>query len=264
MIKFASICPHPPIIVPTIGNPSDLKQVSKTIESMNSLAQKLKTSEAETLLIISPHGPLDFNQFTIIDSPLLLGHFYNFGDFKTELIFKNDLEKIKLIEKECSLKDIPLRKIKEKELDHGSLVPLYFLSQKAPKIKVIPIGYSDMSTKEHFQFGKSIKEALRKEKVAVVASGDLSHILSKESPAGYSKRGKEFDEKLISFLEEKNIEEILNMDSILIEEAGQCAYNSIIILLGILNETEWKPEILSYQDPFGVGYLTANMKIKNQ
>ena len=37
-IKFASICPHPPIIIPTIGSSSDLRLVSKTIQAMKELA----------------------------------------------------------------------------------------------------------------------------------------------------------------------------------------------------------------------------------
>lgn len=257
MIKFASICPHPPIIIPTIGRPVDLNKVSQTVEAMDCLAQKIEKSQPETILIISPHGSLDFSSFTVTDSPLLFGHFYNFGDLKTELIFKNDPEKIKLIEKECLSENIPLRKIKEKEMDHGTLVPLYFLSKKLPNIKVIPIGYSGLSNKKHFQFGKSVERSLKEEKIAVVASGDLSHRLN----AGYSEKGKEFDEKVISFLKEKNVEGLLNMDDELVEQAGQCALKSIIILLGMLDNISWEPEILSYQGPFGVGYLTVNIKL---
>jgi len=52
------------------------------------------------------------------------------------------------------------------------------------------------------------------------------------------------------------------MDKNLVEEAGECGYRSIIILLGALDGLDWKPEILSYEAPFGVGYLVANFKIK--
>jgi hypothetical protein len=72
---------------------------------------------------------------------------------------------------------------------------------------------------------------------------------------------KEFDQKIIGFLRKKKVKEIINMDSKLIEEAGECGYRSILILLGILDNTDWEPEILSYQAPFGVGYLTANFKL---
>ena len=38
-IKFASITPHPPIIIPTIGSSSDLEQVSETIKAMKKLVK---------------------------------------------------------------------------------------------------------------------------------------------------------------------------------------------------------------------------------
>jgi aromatic ring-opening dioxygenase LigB subunit len=254
MIKFASICPHPPIIIPTIGKKKDREKASKTIEAMNLIAQKFKSSKVKTVLIISPHGPLDFNRFTINDSPILTGHFYNFGDFKTELIFRNDLKNVKLIEKESLKENIPLRTITEKEIDHGVLVPLYFLSKTIPKIKVISLGYSGLGPKEHFEFGKIISKSL-KGNIAIIASGDLSHRLYE------TEKGKEFDKKLLDLLKRKDIRGIINMDPDLIEEAGQCGYNSIVVLMGALTGIKWKPEILSYEGPFGVGYSVLNIKI---
>lgn len=265
-ICFTSICPHPPIIVPTIGSPADLKKVSETIEAMEGLAEKFAKAAPDTIIVISPHGPVDFNQFTINQSPTLTGHFYNFGDFKTELIFKNDLELIETIKKDCQKEKIPLRLTNFRELDHGALVPLYYLSKEHANFKVVPIAYSYLDIETHFKFGEILKKAIESQdkKIAIVASGDLSHRLTPEAPAGYSPRGKEFDEKLIELLKKKDVEGILNMDSDLIEEAGECGYRSIIILLGALNGLKWQPETLSYEGPFGVGYLVASLQIKNE
>ncbi|HEC92673.1 MAG TPA: AmmeMemoRadiSam system protein B, partial [Candidatus Atribacteria bacterium] len=222
---------------------------------------------------VSPHGPVDFNQFTINDSPTLAGHFYNFGDFQTELVFKNDLESIEQIKNTLTyfnhdrgsfkINQLPFREINLKELDHGALVPLYYLSREYPKFKVVPIAYSYLDIETHFKFGKILKKAIESQdkKIAIVASGDLSHRLTPEAPAGYSSRGKEFDEKLIELLKNKDVKGILNMDPDLVEEAGECGYRSIIILLGVLDGLNWQPEILSYEGPFGVGYLVANFKI---
>ncbi|GAI04633.1 unnamed protein product, partial [marine sediment metagenome] len=173
--------------------------------------------------------------------------------------------------KECQKEKIPLRLTNSKELDHGVLVPLYYLAKEHPNFKVIPIAYSYLDTEAHFRFGQilhkttdrglsSITESQDK-KIAIVASGDLSHHLTSEAPAGYSPRGKEFDEKLVELLKKKDTREILKIDSGLIEEAGECGYRSIIILLGALNDLDWQPEILSYEGPFGVGYLVANFKL---
>jgi len=270
-ICFSAITPHPPIIVPTIGAPPDLKKVSKTIGAMEKLAEIFAKSAPDTVIVISPHGPVDFNQFTINQSPTLAGHFYNFGDSQTELIFKNDLELVEAIKKDCQKEKIPLRLTNFKELDHGALVPLYYLSKEHPNFKVVPVTYSYLDIESHFKFGQILHETTsggqssaagsQGKKVAIVASGDLSHRLTPEAPAGYNPRGKEFDEKLIELLKKKDIEGILKMDQGLIEEAGECGYRSIIILLGALNGLKWQPGILSYEGPFGVGYLVANFKL---
>jgi AmmeMemoRadiSam system protein B len=264
-LVFASICPHPPIIIPTIGAPADLKLVSKTIKGMENLAERFAEAKPETVIVISPHGPVDFNYFTINQSPTLAGHFYNFGDFDTELIFKNDLELVEKIEKECKSARIPLRLVNISEFDHGTLVPLYYLSQKYSNFKVIPLAYSYLDLATHFKFGQILNKGSRgpsSAKIGIIASGDLSHRLTPEAPAGFSPAGAEFDEKLIEMLKKKDTKGILNLDPDLVEEAGECGYRSIIILLGALNGLDWQPEILSYEGPFGVGYLVANFKLK--
>ncbi len=263
LLNFAAISPHPPIIVPTIGSPADLGKVSKTIEAMEKLAEIFAKSAPDTVIVVSPHGPVDFKQFTINQSPTLIGHFYNFGDLQTELIFKNDLELVDSISKECEKEKIPLRKEAIKELDHGVLVPLYYLAKEHPNFKVLPLAYSYLDTETHFKFGEALKKAIDSQgkKVAIIASGDLSHRLAPDAPGGYSPRGKEFDEKLIELLKKKDADGILKMEQGLVEEAGECGYRSIIILLGALLGIDWQPEILSYEGPFGVGYLVVNFKL---
>lgn len=263
MLNFAAITPHPPIIIPTIGKPADLKIVSKTIEGMEKLAEKFGKAKPETLILISPHGPLNSRNFTINQSPALAGHFYHFGDFQTELVFRNDEKLIEAIEKECQKAKIPLKTLNFKELDHGALVPLYYLSQGHPNFKLIPFTFSFLDLETHFKFGQIIQKTInnRQRTVGIVASGDLSHRLTPDAPAGYSLRGKEFDEKLVELLKKKEVKEILNLDKDLVEEAGECGYRSIAILLGALDGISWQPEILSYEGPFGVGYLVANFKL---
>lgn len=264
MLKFTSICPHPPIIIPTIGHPASLKQVSNTILGMKKLAEKFAKAEPETVIVISPHGPVDLDNFTISNSPTLTGHFYAFGDFRTEFVFKNDQNLIEKIREEAGKVKIPLRIVSIKELDHGTLVPLYYLIKGNPNVKVIPLAFSFLDPKTHFKFGQVLQSAIKSQnsRVAIVASGDLSHRLTTNAPAGYSRRGKEFDEKLIELLIKKDVKGILNLDKELIDEAGECGYRSIVILLGALEGMDWEPKMLSYEGPFGVGYLVANLKIK--
>ena len=41
------------------------------------------------------------------------------------------------------------------------------------------------------------------------------------------------------------------------EEAAECGYRSILMLLGVFEGLEIETEVLSYEGPFGVGYAVA-------
>lgn len=258
MLKFASICPHPPLLIPSIGQDSLLK-ISSTIEAMKKLGNEMKSSDISTIVIISPHGPTQMDFMSITGSNSLEGNFFQFGD-KTSMKFENNLD-LGLSIKEIAIK----RKIHTEvvngyiSLDHGAMVPLYFLTEHNPKIKIVPIAFSYLDFQSHFRFGEVISEVIEStdEKVALVASGDLSHCLIPGAPATYSPSGKKFDNLLLKLLEHNEVGEILNMDSNLIEEAAECGLRSIIILLGALANMEYKFEKLSYEGPFGVGYLVG-------
>ena len=266
MLSFASICPHPPIIVPTIGG-KELNKTDKTVGAMKKLAEDFCLARPETIIVISPHGPVQHGRMTINASKELKGDFTQFGDFKTTLFFKNNLEMVSAI-KEAALKNgVPVGSVDISQLDYGSLVPLYYLTQNHYSAKLIPIAFSFLDFQTHFHFGQAIGEVIGKrdekrdkkidKKIAVIASGDLSHRLTPDAPAGYSPSGKEFDEKLIALLKKNDPEGILNLNPDLIEEAGECGLRSIIILLGVLSGLRHNFEILSYEAPFGVGYLVA-------
>ena len=147
--------------------------------------------------------------------------------------------------------------------DWGFNVPLFFLAPNFKgRIEEILIGLE--SPKEYLEKGKNfyLKIKNSKLKIALIASGDMSHCLKEEGPYGYHPDGPKFDEALIDALKKKNIEKVLKLDE-LYTEAGECGLRSFCFLLGILEASglSWQPEILSYEGPFGVGYLVVKFKL---
>ena len=143
--------------------------------------------------------------------------------------------------------------------DWGFNVPLFFLAKDfKEEIKTYLIELE--SPQFYFEEGKKVYKELEKtKKYALIASGDLSHCLKAEGPYGFHPDGPKFDKDLIEALKKKDIEKILKLDD-LYPEAGECGLRSFCFLLGILEASglDWQPEILSYEGPFGVGYLVAN------
>lgn len=271
MIKFAAICPHPPVIIPTIGSPSDFRKTAETRKAMEKIAEIFAKTQPDTVILISPHGPVEYQEITISISPTLSGNFEQFNDFKSSFIFENDLETAKLFYQGSKLQKISVRLVEQPVLDHGSLVPLYYLTKNYKKVKIIPVAYSYPDKKNNFDFGKivfDVCDKIKDKNIAVIASGDLSHRLTLDAPAGFDPEGTEFDKQLIQLLDNNDTEAVLNIDKKLIEQAGECGYLSIVILLGVIEQLN-KGRVfkkanfksLSYEGPFGVGYLVGYYKL---
>lgn len=258
MICFAAIAPHPPIIIPGIGAGDDLKLVRKTILAMERLRRDLEKAKPDTIIIISPHAPLELDSFGINSAEKLKGDLLDFGLAK-KFEFNNDLEIAREIHKISSAKKTSAH-FYESALDHGAIVPFYYLTENI-KPKIVHLSFSGLSFLNHYQYGGLIGEiaADNSKRAAVVASGDLSHRLIPGAPAGYSPSGKIFDQKLIEFLKEKRAKDILNFDGVFIDEAGECGLRSIIMLLGIVKSKKWSFDLFSYEGPFGVGYMVGRM-----
>lgn len=263
-LVFAALTPHPLILIPEIGK-EKIKKVQKTVAALNLLSKKLDESEAETLIIISPHNLVYPDRFNICGMEKLVGDLSASGAPKVKLQFNNNLEIVNKIDELCFKNQIPALVYDNGteffQLDHGSLIPLYYLVKKlSTNIKVIPMAYSGLPVASHFSFGQVLAEIAAKdnERIAIVASGDLSHHLG-QSP---QKTGEKFDQKILELIKEKNTKDFLYFDEELIEEAGECAFRSLVILLGTLDKIKYQPEILSYEGPFGIGYAVIEFKLK--
>ncbi|MFA6533940.1 MAG: AmmeMemoRadiSam system protein B [Patescibacteria group bacterium] len=261
-LVFAAMTPHAPILIPNIGQAS-LKKIDATAKALGQLEQELYAAKPDTIIVISPHGVVLLDSFLINLSDKYQSDFGQFGDFGTSLEFRPNLRFAEELKMSVGA-EMPLTITSEPNLDHGVTVPLYYLCQHLPQIKIVPLSYSLLDYPSHLKFGEILKNQIfeTNERIGIIASGDLSHRLTKEAPAGYSARGKEFDTKLIELLRNKDVDGIMALDPKLIEEAGECGLRSLLILLGVIRKVNYQTEILSYEGPFGVGYLVANFKLK--
>lgn len=269
MIVFAGITPHPPILLPFIGKGEE-KKILKTREAFEKFAKDFNESEPDTAIFISPHMVHYPHMFNVLGMDSLYGSFENFGTKEFEWHGRSNLELAKEIVDKSEDEGLPAILYDngegEYELDHGVMVPLYHLLKNADfSFRVLPIGYSIASRAEHYSFGQVLSDICdrrRAERIAIIASGDLSHRLKESSPAGIEYRAKEFDEKFVEAVKGGDDYSIMNMDPDLVESAGECGYRSVLVLLGALSDRQVKPEVYSYEGPFGVGYMVANMNVK--
>ncbi len=257
------IVPHPPLLIPEIGG-KEREVVSATYKAMQELSRKLAGLEADTMVMISPHTPPYRDAFIVKSAPVLGGSFASFGKPQVRISKHNDVELAAAMVENAKSADLPLIATHDapsgEELDHGLLVPLYYMDQVF-ETPIVCLSISGLSYEDHFRLGQTSRAACEElgRKAVFVASGDLSHRLSRGAPAGYSPRGEEFDRRIVDIARGGDFAALYGIPDDLVAEAGECGFRSIHAMWGALKNGTLASSVVSYEGPFGVGYLVALM-----
>ena len=256
-ILAAFMVPHPPMIVPEVGKGNE-KQILETIKAYEQVADEIAVLKPDTVIITSPHSVMYTDYFHISPGNAATGSFAHFG--APEVNFSESYD-VDLVERICTLSDemnFPAGTLGEidPELDHGTMVPLWFLRKKYTDGKIVRIGLSGLPLAEHYRFGQIIAKAVAEsgKRVVIIASGDLSHKLQTYGPYGFTKEGPEYDKRIMEVCSEADFDALLRFDSDFLEKAAQCGHRSFVIMAGALDGISVKAKVLSHQDVTGVGY----------
>ena len=249
--------PHPPLIVPDIGKGSE-KKVQKTIDSYERVAKEIAALSPDTIVISSPHSVMYYDYFHISPGEKTVGDFSMFQAPGVSFSEDYDSELVKEIEKIAESENFPAGTKAERDpaLDHGTMVPLYFIRKAYKGGKIVRVGLSGLSYEAHYRLGEIIKEASQKlnRKIVFVASGDLSHKLQEYGPYGFAKEGPEYDERLMDVCSRADFGELLKFDEDFCSRAAECGHRSFVIMAGVLDGILVKATKYSHEDITGVGY----------
>ncbi len=257
------IVPHPPLIVKEVGKGEELK-IQDTIDAYISISKEIASIKPDTIIISSPHAQLYADYFHISPGALATGNLSQFGAIDVKAKVDYDELLINQITKEAEILGISagIEGELNPSLDHGTMVPLYFLNQFYNEYKMIRISPSGLSQLEHYKLGKLIQSVIPKDKKVVwMASGDLSHKLKKHGPYGLAKEGPIFDKELTEALAIGDFLKLFTFDSHFVRKAAECGLSSFTMMAGVLDGYQVEPKLLSYEGPFGVGYAVAKYKV---
>jgi len=253
----AFMVPHPPIAIHEVGK-GDEAQIQPTLDSYDTVARIISELEPDTIVVTSPHSIMYSDYFHISPGAKAYGDMGRFG--APEIAFEADYD-TEFVDKLCQQADrlgIPAGTLGEKDasLDHGVLVPAYFINQYYCNYDLVRIGLSGLSLKTHYDFGRIIRAVAddTDKKIVLIASGDLSHCQKEDGPYGFSKEGPEYDEKLMDIMKRSAFNELLSFDEEFLRKAQECGHRSFCIMAGAFHNTEVDSQILSHEATFGVGY----------
>lgn len=259
---FGIISPHPPIFVPSVGG-ERARVTRDSLAGLESAAAALRHFDPQVVVLMSPHAPSFADAFCVDGSTVLAGSLAQFGDGTTHE-FKGDPELAAAIVAHItrsgdavSFREDDAR-LRAGWLDHASLVPLLFLIDEAVTPIVI-LSLSGLDYDAHRRVGQAVAKASGEldRRVAFIASGDLSHRLTHDAPAGFSPRGAELDAEIVDCVRRGTLEDLMHLDPSLVEAGGECGLRSLVALGGFAGEDPVPSRVLAYEGPWGVGYLTA-------
>jgi len=263
-IKFACISPHPPIIIREVGQGRE-GQVQRTIDALEQVAGEIPGHRPETVLVMATHGPLNPGAFFLLAASAAQGDFARWGAPQVSFRFDTDTELIGAIRDEANRAELPLDAASRWNdgLDWSVTVPLYYLRCGLGDAPLTPMNISFLSAAKHFRFGQAVRQAIDRvgRRAVIVASADLSHRLSEDGPYGFDPAGPELDRRVREAVASWDVEALLTMDEGFREQAGDDAVSSISFLMGALDGLRVRPRVLSYEGPFGVGYMVAAIDI---
>lgn len=271
-VMVFALMPHPTMMIPEIGK-GELDKMQDTVAAAQGVAKMIKEQNPQTIILVSPHGPVFEDSASISIHPRLKGNFGEFGAPDIIMGFETDDLLARHILKQTDRLGINLLALTDDmardhrlslALDHGALVPLYYLSKAGFKGQLIHISTGILSYEEMYTFGKATQIAVDAsgKKVAVIASGNLSHNI--RSNGTCSQTGKDFDKQVLQAVKELNVKALLAMDRNLIETKNECGLRSIFFLMGVVGGLDATAELLSYESPFGVGYGVATITVSNK
>lgn len=265
--------PHPPIIIPEIGRGEEEK-IRRTSDACHKISKEIKKIRPDTIVIVTPHGPLFSDAIAISGGESISGNLKKFNAENIEIDLKIDTILTDKIIANAKKEKISVLKINDSvakkykinyELDHGSMVPLYFINQQYSNFKIVHITYGMLPKLQLYKFGMCIKDAIMDSDINAVfiASGDLSHRLIKDGPYEYSPYGEKFDNEILALLSKGDVYGVFNMDYQTVEKASECGLRSYYIMLGAMDGNEFTGELLSYEGTFGVGYSVMKFNLGN-
>lgn len=256
----AIITPHPPVLLPEVGGGRE-REIAATDRAMRTAAETVAAWQPDVIIVSSPHTILYRDYFHIAPGDGAVGDMGRFGAPEVRIHASYDTLLREEIIRRAEAEGLHAGTLgqRDPELDHGVLIPLYYLRKAGVRCPIVRMGLSGFSPLDHYRLGKCVQDAVNAlgRRAVFLASGDLSHKLKADGPYGYAPEGPQFDDAVTHTMASGDFLEFLTIDPALCERAAECGLRSFQVMAGALDGLAVEPQLLSHEGTFGVGYAIA-------
>ncbi len=257
MITNTYMVPHPPLAVHEVGRGEE-ENISASIRSYEKIAEEIAEIRPDTIIIASPHATMYRDWFIVSAGEKGYGDFSRFRAKKVAFEKEYDTELTAALSSYLEQSGFPggCEHEGDPELDHGTMVPLYFIDQKYKDYKLVRIGLSGLSLPMHYMLGMAVQKVVNdlNRKAVFIASGDLAHCQKEDGPYGYKPEGPQYDERIMKTMGSAAFRELFDYDPAFLNACMECGHRSFVIMAGALDRRSVKTKVLSHEATFGVGY----------
>ena len=256
----AVLTPHPPVLLPEVGRGRE-REIAATGRAMEAAAREAARWNPDVLIVASPHTILYGDYFHIAPGSGASGSMSAFGAPQVRFEVRYDAPLREEIIRQAGSAGLEAGTLGQRDpsLDHGVLIPLYYLRKAGISCPMVRMGLSGFSPLDHYRLGQCVARAVEAlgRRAVFVASGDLSHKLKADGPYGFAPEGPAFDEAVTQTMASGDFLQFLTMDPGLCDRAAECGLRSFQMMAGALDGLAVHPQLLSHEGTFGVGYAVA-------
>ncbi|MDP1709281.1 MAG: AmmeMemoRadiSam system protein B [Candidatus Komeilibacteria bacterium] len=248
MLVYAAHLPHSPALLRNI-NKSKLALFKKTKNAVAEIAADLYARQINTIVFITPHATGEEKAFVAHFAPAYKVDLSAVGDFSIGQTLSGDsVLAHRIVDRLCL--NWPIKTSASVQLDTAASAVMLQINHPEKSFAILPLTYALLPSRELYGFGRDLREILEncQTRVAIISLGDLSRAKGKNT-----ENAEEWDEELIHNLNAKNTDSILDVDFSKVDSFSMCGWRPLVMLLGVLSEVNYKVDILSYQQRFGVG-----------
>jgi len=258
-IPLSVLMCHAPIVIPEVAGRRASSCVSTTA-AMVEAGRTVMSAAPDVLVVLSPHTPRRRDAWGIVDGDTIEGTFARFGVPDVGLALPRATDASERIARVAKGAGLRVQSLPSSPLDHGALVPLHFVVEAGWRGPTVVIAFpADIEPRECARMGEAIARAAADsgQRWVLLASGDMSHRLLPDAPAGFHPQARAFDDAVQRSVAAGDYAGAVSIDPELRDLAAEDVIDSLEVAAAAIEWNARGHKFLSYEGPFGVGYLVA-------
>ncbi len=260
MLVHASYLPYPPQLLKDAAEAPDIERTRAAYETIRA---ELYASQPDYVIFIGKPTQ-DFGSFQVSVSDVMRINLSELGNFAQHKPFEGTKKFTHALQESFAEHDMTIRLIDQPLLPTGVSLAAYGLFNNTFHPAIGVISYADADSDAHWTAGTLLREVIesRTERVALIGVGNLSHCVYQRKRLFASQAGYEFDAAVQEALQMQSPEKLRYLKESLVVKARECGLKQLLVVLGALEDHHVTPEILAYEHPLGVGYLSVLFHIR--